>query len=90
MLMRRQCSHFLEERFASKRQKNGFILCIMIIMYQYQTMGLKYYFMIQINLYFIYILYILHIYQDGTLKLVLRAKLFKNENKKLKNRANRL
>ena len=46
MLMRRQCSHFLEERFASKRQKNGFILCIMIIMYQYQTMGLKDYFMI--------------------------------------------
>ena len=46
MLMRRQCSHFLGERFASKQQKNGFILCIMIIMYQYQTMGLKYYFMI--------------------------------------------
>ena len=41
-------------------------------------------------IFYIYILYILHIYQDGTLKLVLRAKLFKNENKKLKNRANRL
>ena len=41
-------------------------------------------------IFYIYILYILHIYQDGTLKLVLRAKLFKNENKKLKNRADRL